>query len=191
MNNIKMTKSKIDKFFSENYNWLKKITKGNVYLYNSLNKDVDECVSLMYIHVLEKADNIEDEDQLIDYCGNFSIKATYWTNSAFNKINNHNTKTIQTESFLFMDDEYKEYDNTNDILYDERNKLITEFIEQLPEKWERRYATVYFNYIKQGIKPSVRTLKKHFGIGHTPSQKLKKEFELKFKEFINNRINLK
>jgi hypothetical protein len=186
-----MSHQQINKFFEENYSWLKKITKGNIYLYNSLNKDVDECISLMYMHVIERADKIADEDKLIDFCGNFSIKAAFWANSKFNKIASHNSATFSTDCFLFTDGEYEEYDDSDDIRYDEMNEQIAKFIEQLEERWERIYATVYFNYVKQGIKPSVRTLKKHFGIGHTPSQKLKKEFELKFQDWLNTQKSLK
>ena len=184
-----MSNNQINKFFEENYTWLKKITTANVYANNSRNKDVDECISLMYMHVIKHQHKITNEDILIDYCGKYSIQNTYWNNSEYNKIAQVNNKVTTIEDYTNFDVEDVEGDIFNkEEQMEERWKLIDLFIQQLPEKWERRYATVYFNYIRQGIRPSVRTLNKHFGIGHVPSQKIKKEFETKLNLWLQETL---
>lgn len=185
-----MSNNQINKFFEENYTWLKKITTANIYANNSRNKDVDECISLMYMHVIKHQDKITSEDILIDFCGKFSIQNTYWNNSEFNKIARVNNKVTTIEDYANFDIEDKKDDiHSNEEILDERWKLIDSFIQGLQEKWEKRYATVYFNYIREGIRPSVRTLNKHFGIGHVPSQKIKKEFETKLNLWLKETLD--
>jgi hypothetical protein len=176
----------IDKFFNENYNWLKSITQSNIYKYNSFNKNVDECITLMYLHLLKNKDKIKTEDDILDFCGQYSIKNTYWANSEFNKISKSNSKLSLVDDWCGYDREIIDVANIEE-WYDEKYNYINEFIKTISEPWEKVYAIVYFNFVKKGIKPSVRKLKEHFNIGHGPSQKIKKEFEMKLSNWLKTK----
>lgn len=186
-----MSVDDINCFFENNYNWLKKISQSNIYLNKSKNVDADELISLMYLHLIKNKEDLKGEDDILDYCGRYSIQNAYWKNSEFNKIASVNNKVTIIGTPSDFDPNALVVEEGDVILrerdLEEKWSIIDNFIMTLTEKWERRYATVYFSYIKDGKRPSVRALKNHFNIGHAPSHKIKKEFESKLNEYLKTR----
>jgi hypothetical protein len=184
-----MSIEEVNKFFTENMNWLKRISSSNIYLNGSINKSHTELISLLYLHIVKNIDSIKNEDELLDWCGKYIIQNSYWTNSEFNKICGINNK-VNLYDNLNGFDKASEEDNVPllEIELENKWKIIDKFIMSLSEKWERRYAQVYFNYIKDGKRPTVRALKEHFKIGHAPSHNIKKEFESKLREFLKTNV---
>ena len=78
-----MTKKQIDKYLTDNYNWLIKIAKSHIYK-NNRRFTPEELVTNLYEYLLKKKCDISDKEIEI-YSSRFIVTQCAWNNSETNK----------------------------------------------------------------------------------------------------------
>lgn len=76
-----MTKRRLDKYFSTEYDQIKLYVQKSFSKHNIWNEEPDFFVSEIYIYVLDKIEEIDSEEKLKSYIGTFIHNHCYWNNS--------------------------------------------------------------------------------------------------------------
>lgn len=184
-----MTKKQIDKYLTDNYNWLIKIAKSHIYK-NNRRFTPEELVTNLYEYLLKKKCDISDKEIEI-YSSRFIVTQCAWNNSETNKqtfLERHTQGKVIDASI--PDKEFTSNDLEQKIeiekWYNEKQSLIHCYRKTIKEKHEQIFFDTYFSKLKKGERVTVRAIAKHFSISSTPTYHLIKEMHNNLKEFEQN-----
>jgi hypothetical protein len=165
-----ITKSQVDHFFTERYDWMDSIAKSHIYM-NKRDIEPAELLSNAYLYAIKKRSQIDSEKTLEIFMSRFIMTQTAWTNSETNKQTL--TQSKEPQSFDLMEDEDDLESKIDfELWYMDCKAILSQYRTNIKENHKKVFFDEYFAFANKGEKPSVRKIAKKFSISPTSAHNM-------------------
>ena len=179
---VAMSKSDVDSWFTENYDWMDKIAKSHIYI-NKRDIEPAELLSNAYIYATKKRKEIPNEKTLEIYMSRYIMQEIRWTNSETNKQTI--TYSNEPEHFDMMEEDDELQDKIEfEMWFMDCKATLSQYRSTIKENHKKIFFDVYFGFAADGKKPSVRKIATHFGISNTSTHNMIVEMREDIQRFI-------
>lgn len=129
-----MTKQQLDQYFNKNYSLIKEYISKSFSKNGVKNEDPDFFFSELYLYILDRLNDIEEESTLKKYISTFIHNNTYWTNSSVREAEVHSRRKRNTE---FIPDQFE-----SEPADDEEDQLEAEKLNEYKAVIEMYYQSL-------------------------------------------------
>lgn len=179
-----MTKRRLDKYFSTEYDEIKLYVQKSFSKHNIWNEEPDFFVSEIYLYLLEKIEEIDSEKTLKSYIGTFIHNHCYWNNSEVREAERYGRR-IRNSEFI-----PHHHDNLTDDVYaqnemekiNEYKAVVEMYYASLKSLEKKAVWEIYFIEGKQ----TAKSFGEYIQMSRTVSTKFIKELKKDINKFYDD-----